>query len=213
MKVPHSGITKIGAVAIAALMTLAGWKGLDAVMRPAPRGEITGLQGDHPMPRKIEKSKSETAIFAAGCFWGVEYNFQEVKGVKDTEVGYTGGKTKNPNYEQVCTDRTGHAEAVRVTFDPLIISYEDLVRFFFTMHDPTQLNRQGPDTGSQYRSAIFTANDSQKETARKVMEELRASGLFKRPIATEVVPASEFTRAEEYHQRYYEKNKIKSCGF
>jgi peptide methionine sulfoxide reductase msrA/msrB len=356
-----SGIMKIGVMAIAALIMIAGWKGLDAVLRPAPGRQIARVQGDRPMVRKIKKSDKEckrsltveqgmvtrpyeteppfsgkfnnhfkkgtyvcaackiplfrwdakydhgtgwpsftsplrddsieyledrsffmkrievrcaacgahlghvfddgpapsfehycinsasldfipgekdaeertgpaasvnpsetrnasasgpeTAIFAAGCFWGVEYKFHEIKGVKDTEVGYTGGKIENPDYRQVCTDRTGHAEAVRVTFDPLIVSYEDLVRFFFAIHDPTQVNRQGPDVGTQYRSMIFTADTAQKETAQKVMEELRASGRFEKPIATGIVPASKFTRAEETHQRYYEKNKKKACAF
>ncbi|MCJ7644579.1 MAG: peptide-methionine (S)-S-oxide reductase MsrA, partial [Candidatus Aminicenantes bacterium] len=139
--------------------------------------------------------------------------FREIKGIKDTEVGYTGGMTENPDYGQVCSDRTGHAEAVRVTFDPTIIPYEDLVRFFFTIHDPTQGDGQGPDVGTQYRSVIFTADEPQKETAQKVMDELQASGRFTKPIATGIVPASKFIRAEEYHQRYYEKNKKKGCVF
>jgi len=333
---------KIGVLAFAALISFAGWKGLDALLRPAPGRRVARVQGDTPMARKITKSdtewkesltteqdlisrpcvteppfsgkfnthfekgtyvcsackaplfrwdtkydhgtgwpsftspiseegteyledrsfsmkrtevrcaacgahlghvfddgpapsfehycinsasldfipeekasafKSETAVFAAGCFWGVEYKFREIRGVKDTEVGYTGGMTENPDYGQVCTDRTGHAEAVRVTFDPSIIPYEDLVRFFFTIHDPTQVNRQGPDVGTQYRSMIFTADEAQKKTAQGVMDELQASGRFTKPIATGIVPFSKFTRAEEYHQRYYEKNKKKACAF
>jgi methionine-S-sulfoxide reductase len=125
----------------------------------------------------------------------------------------TGGKLDRPSYKQVCTNTTGHAEAVEVLFDPAKTSYEKLARLFFEIHDPTQLNRQGPDAGTQYRSVIFTADEAQKETAQKVMEELRASGRFKKPIATGIVPASKFTRAEEYHQRYYEKNKKKACAF
>ena len=162
---------------------------------------------------KGSASKSETAVFAAGCFWGVEHKFREIKGVKDTEVGYTGGTTENPDYAQVCTDKTGHAEAVRVTFDPSIIPYEDLVRFFFTIHDPTQIGRQGPDLGTQYRSVIFTADEAQLKTAQRVRDELQASGRFTKPIATAILPASKFTRAEEYHQRYYEKNKKRACAF
>ncbi|HEX2695814.1 MAG TPA: peptide-methionine (S)-S-oxide reductase MsrA, partial [Acidobacteriota bacterium] len=154
-----------------------------------------------------------TATFAAGCFWGVEYKFRQVKGVTDAVSGYTGGSTKGPTYAKVCTDRTGHAEAVRVTFDPATVSYEDLVRFFFTIHDPTQVDRQGPDVGTQYRSVIFYYDEAQKETALKVMAQVGASGLFRKPLATALVPASEFTRAEEYHQRYYEKNDKKSCAF
>ena len=118
----------------------------------------------------------ETATFAAGCFWGVEYKFRQVKGVTDAVSGYTGGTTKDPTYAQVCTDRTGHAEAVRVTFDPAVVSYEDLVRFFFTIHDPTQVDRQGPDVGTQYRSVIFYHDEAQKETARKVMAEIARLG-------------------------------------
>ncbi len=155
----------------------------------------------------------ETATFAAGCFWGVEHRFRGLKGVTDAVSGYTGGSTKGPTYAQVCTDRTGHAEAVRVTFDPAVIGYEDLVRFFFTIHDPTQVDRQGPDVGTQYRSIIFYHDRTQKETALSVMAEVGASGRFPGPLATALVPASEFTRAEEYHQRYYEKNDKGSCSF
>ena len=183
---------------------------------PAPSFEdycVNSASLDFIPGEKASASKSETAVFAAGCFWGVEYKFREINGVKDTEVGYTGGMTENPDYGQVCTDKTGHAEAVRVTFDPSIIPYEDMVRFFFTIHDPTQVDGQGPDVGTQYRSVIFTADEPQKETAQKVMDELQASGRFTKPIATGIVPASKFTRAEEYHQRYYEKNKKKGCVF
>lgn len=154
-----------------------------------------------------------TATFAAGCFWGVEYKFRQVKGVTDAESGYTGGTTKDPTYAQVCTDRTGHAEAVRVTFDPEIVSYDDLVRFFFTIHDPTQVDRQGLDIGNQYRSAIFYLDESQKQAAQRIMAEIAASGRFGEPLATALVPESEFTRAEEYHQRFYEKNEKKACAF
>ncbi len=154
-----------------------------------------------------------TATFAAGCFWGVEDMFRKVKGVTDAVSGYTGGATKDPTYGEVCSDRTGHAEAVRVTFDPAVVSYEELVRFFFTIHDPTQVDRQGPDVGTQYRSVIFFHDQTQKETALKVMAEVGASGRFEKPFATTLVPASEFTRAEEYHQRYYEKSGKKACAF
>jgi peptide methionine sulfoxide reductase msrA/msrB len=164
------------------------------------------------VPRSAQegtKNASERATFAAGCFWGVEYKFGELKGVLSTEVGYTGGKSKNPTYRQVCSDETGHAEAVHVTYDPSVVSYEELVRFFFSIHDPTQLNRQGPDRGTQYRSAIFYHNEKQKETALKVIEELTRSKRFGRPIVTQVASYSEFYKAEEYHQKYYEKQKKK----
>jgi len=171
-----------------------------------------GNQASPSNPPADLSSKLETATFAAGCFWGVEARFRSLPGVKDTVVGYSGGTTKNPDYAQVCTDRTGHAEAVRVTFDPSTLGYADLVRFFFSLHDPTQVNRQGPDVGSQYRSVIFYRDEAQRETARNIIDEMNASGRYRKPIATGLVPEAEFTRAEEYHQRYYEKNQKKSCG-
>ena len=160
---------------------------------------------------RSEFGELETAIVAAGCFWGVEENFIRLPGVTGTEVGYTGGSMKNPDYRQVCSDATGHAESVRLTFDPKIVSYEDLVRFFFTIHDPTQINRQGPDVGTQYRSEIFYQDEHQKETGRKIMDEIDASGRFSKPLATRLSPAGEFTRAEEYHQRYLRKNGTIAC--
>jgi len=146
----------------------------------------------------------EQAIFAAGCFWGVEAAFRTVSGVLDAVSGYTGGKRANPTYEQVCAGGTGHAEAVLVTFDPTKVSYEDLVRKFFQLHDPTQVNRQGPDVGTQYRSAIFYMSQVQKEVAERVMSE--CAGFYSAPIATEITEAGPFYRAEEYHQRYFEKH-------
>jgi peptide methionine sulfoxide reductase msrA/msrB len=165
------------------------------------------------LAKSASKAKTETAAFAAGCFWGVEYKFSRVEGVLATVVGYSGGITKNPTYGDVCTDTTGHAESVEVSYDPAQVSYEDLVRKFFGFHDPTQLNRQGPDVGTQYRSVIFYSNEGQKRTAEKVKAEFEKSGAFKKRIVTEIVPAGEFYKAEEYHQKYYEKNKIKSCAF
>ena len=153
----------------------------------------------------------ELATFAAGCFWGVEADFRNIPGVVDTVVGYTGGKTKNPTYRQVCSHTTGHAEAVQVTFDPEKISFERLVKAFFDLHDPTTSNRQGPDVGSQYRSAIFYHNDDQKQTAEAVKDELDRSGKYRYPIVTEIVPAAPFYMAEDYHQRYYEKHSIRYC--
>ena len=151
------------------------------------------------------------AVFAAGCFWGVEDAFRQVKGVTSTAVGYTGGHTKNPTYKEVCTDTTGHAEAVEVEFDPAQLSYRELLAVFFQSHDPTQLNRQGPDYGKQYRSAIFCQGAEQEAAARESKEALEKAGIFKRPIVTQIAPASEFYRAEEYHQQYFEKQGIRSC--
>jgi peptide-methionine (S)-S-oxide reductase len=148
------------------------------------------------------------ATFGAGCFWGVESAFRRVKGVTDAAVGYAGGTTKDPTYQDVCTDRTGHAEVVQVDFDPAQVSYEELVRVFFDIHDPTTLNRQGPDFGKQYRSVIFFHDAQQEAVARRVKDELDAAGKFSRKIVTQIAPAPEFYRGEEYHQRYFEKKGI-----
>lgn len=146
----------------------------------------------------------ETATFAAGCFWGVEEAFRNLKGVIETEVGYTGGKTENPTYEEVCSDKTGHAEAVKVTYDPDKISYQGLLKVFWEIHDPTQLNRQGPDVGSQYRSVIFYHTPEQKKLAEESKENIEGT-------VTEIVPAGPFYRAEEYHQKYILKTGRKVC--
>ena len=151
-------------------------------------------------------SKLETAILAGGCFWGVEDLLRDIMGVEKTRVGYTGGSTPNPKYENVKTGTTGHAEAIKIAFDPQKVSYAELLEFFFKMHDPTTLHRQGNDRGTQYRSAIFYLNDLQKETALAKIKEWDASGRWKAPIVTEVVPATEFYEAEEYHQDYLVKN-------
>ena len=148
------------------------------------------------------------AAFAAGCFWGVEASFLKVPGVIDTMVGYCGGEVKNPTYRLVCTHTTGHAEAVQVTYDPQKISYDALVRLFFDLHDPTTPNRQGPDVGSQYRSVIFYHDEEQHQIAQRIKDELDQSGKYRYPIVTEVVPAQEFYKAEDYHQRYYAKHSI-----
>jgi len=153
-------------------------------------------------------------MFAAGCFWGVESSFRGLEGVVETAAGYSGGSLKDPTYEDVCTGRTGHAEVVQVEFDPARISYGRLLDLFWDMHDPTTKDRQGPDRGSQYRSAIFFYNAEQEREARKSLAEQESSRRYSgRPIVTEVVPAGAFYRAEEYHQRYNEKHGRLSCGF
>jgi peptide-methionine (S)-S-oxide reductase len=153
----------------------------------------------------------EKAMFGAGCFWGVEEAFRTMDGVKDTKVGYSGGATENPTYEQVCTDRTGHAEVIYIEFDPAVVSYEQLLDKFFTIHDPTQLNRQGPDVGKQYRTAVFFYSPEQEKSAREKIDQLGKSGKFRAPIATEVTPAAKFYPAEEYHQRYLQKRGVNVC--
>ena len=154
---------------------------------------------------------NQKATFAAGCFWGVEAAFRQVPGVVDAAVGYTGGKLANPTYEDVCSDRTGHAEAVQVEFDPTRVSYDRLLDVFWENHDPTTKNRQGPDVGTQSRSAIFFHDADQEKAAAESRDHREKSGRFRRPIVTEIVPASTFWRAEEYHQRYLEKHGLAHC--
>ena len=153
----------------------------------------------------------EIATFGAGCFWGVEAAFRRVPGVLDAVSGYSGGHTENPSYKDVCTDRTGHAEVVQVIFDPSKVSYEQLLDVFWKIHNPTQVNRQGPDFGTQYRTAIFYHSPEQEAAARKSRQALDASARFRQPVATEITPAGPFWRAEEYHQRYLEKRGAESC--
>ncbi|PIN84632.1 MAG: peptide-methionine (S)-S-oxide reductase, partial [Nitrosopumilales archaeon CG15_BIG_FIL_POST_REV_8_21_14_020_33_23] len=148
------------------------------------------------------------ATFGAGCFWHVEDLLRKTKGVKSTQAGYIGGKLANPTYEEVCTDTTGHAEAVQVDYDPNEITYDELLKVFWSNHDPTSLNRQGPDVGNQYRSAIFFHNEEQLQIAQKSKEELEKSGKFHKPIVTEIVPAPEFYKAEDYHQKYFQKHGL-----
>jgi peptide-methionine (S)-S-oxide reductase len=153
----------------------------------------------------------DTATFGAGCFWGVEEAFRKTQGVTETAVGYMGGHLENPSYQDVCTDRTGHAEVVQVQFDPSLIDYERLLEIFWDLHDPTTLNRQGPDVGTQYRSAVFYHDEAQKAAAAGMKARLGSSGRFRRPIVTEIIPASTFWRAEEYHQKYFHKHGGASC--
>jgi methionine-S-sulfoxide reductase len=151
----------------------------------------------------------EKALFAAGCFWGVQFYFDQVPGVTKTTVGYTGGHTENPTYEEVCAHTTGHAEAVLIEYDPEQVSYKTLVKQFFHMHDPTQLNRQGPDVGDNYRSAIFYFDEVQKQTAEKIRDELQPR--FDKPIVTQIARASKFYEAEDYHQKYAERTGRGQC--
>lgn len=146
-----------------------------------------------------------------GCFWGVEAEFRKLKGVLNTSVGYTGGSTKNPTYKDVCSNSTGHAEVVQIDFDPRIIAYEELLNTFWSIHNPTTINRQGPDIGSQYRSVIYYINEEQKDNALSKLEELDNSKKFKDPIVTEIEPANEYYIAEDYHQQYFEKRGLASC--
>lgn len=157
------------------------------------------------------KSKTQKATFAAGCFWGIEAAFREIPGVISTKVGYTGGTLTNPTYKDVCTGTTGHAEAVEIEFEPEVISYEKLLKVFWKIHDPTLLNRQGPDIGTQYRSAIFFHTPEQETIAKESKEKLEIYGNIKSKIVTDIVPAGEFFCAEEYHQKYYEKHGITTC--
>jgi peptide-methionine (S)-S-oxide reductase len=156
-------------------------------------------------------TKMEKATFAAGCFWGVEATFRQLKGVTSTAVGYEGGSRDKPTYKDVCTDTTGHAEAVQVEYDPAQISYEQLLDVFWENHDPTTRNRQGPDVGTQYRSVIFYHSPQQQAAALASKEKLAKSGKYRRPVVTEIVPAATFWRAEDYHQQYLEKRGLSNC--
>ncbi len=154
---------------------------------------------------------TQLAIFGAGCFWGIEETFRRLPGVIETAAGYSGGKTENPTYEEICSDLTGHAEVVEVKYDPEQISYEELLKVFWQNHNPTELNRQGPDVGSQYRSVIFYHDEAQRASAEASKEDLNARQVFHRPIVTSIEPAKPFYKAEEYHQQYLKKRGLDSC--
>ena len=186
------------ALAVGMLATLSGRTGGNQRMVDAA-----------PAPAAVPAGK-ELATLAGGCFWCTEALFQELKGVEKVEPGYSGGTTKNPSYEQVCTGLTGHAEAVQITFDPKVISFADLVRIFLTIHDPTTLNRQGPDTGAQYRSAIFYHSDAQKKAAHDAIAETNKAKVWNQPIVTEVTAFTTFYPAEEYHHNYFLRNQDQS---
>lgn len=198
----------IGAAALALCScsrTAAAGAGVPGAAAGAPTGAAaTG--------RDAQEGKTmEQAVFAAGCFWGVEAAFRAVKGVRATRVGYTGGTTANPTYGAVCSDRTGHAEAVEVTYDPTVVTYEQLLAVFWDHHDPTTPNRQGPDYGTQYRSAVFYRSETQRLAAAASRDRLAASGRYRGPIVTEIVAAGPFWPAEAYHQQYLEKRGLATC--
>jgi peptide-methionine (S)-S-oxide reductase len=194
--------------ALAGLAAFHAWR----VGMPADRFTET-FSGPRVLSAQTPSGDPEmaTATFAAGCFWHVQLTFDNVPGVLNTTVGYTGGHTVNPTYEQVCTHTTGHAEAVRVQYDPSKVSYEDLLKVFWASHDPTTPNRQGPDVGSNYRSAIFYHTPEQRDAALKMKAELEASGKYSAPIVTEIAPAGPFYIAEDYHQHYLDKQGMASC--
>lgn len=195
-----AGITAVAGLTVALLT------GLDCDRKDARHMDAASTVG-----KPSGSGRREVATFGAGCFWGVEAAFRRVEGVLETEVGYSGGHTKDPTYKQVCTGRTGHTEVVRVVFDPAKVSYEQLLDVFWNCHDPTQVNRQGPDVGRQYRSVIFYHTKAQAAAARAAKGKLDKSGTFRRPIATRIEPAAKFYRAEAYHQQYLEKRDRASC--
>jgi peptide-methionine (S)-S-oxide reductase len=169
------------------------------------------MQNTSPTAVEPTAKKTELATFGAGCFWGVETDFRQIRGVVATQVGYEGGHTENPSYRDVCSHTTGHAEVVQVEYDPARVSYDELLRVFWENHDPTQLNRQGPDVGDQYRTVIFYHTPEQQAAAQVSKERLEAEKKYRRPIVTQIVPAETFNRAEEYHQQYLEKRGLSTC--
>jgi peptide-methionine (S)-S-oxide reductase len=169
------------------------------------------MQNTSPTSVEPTQKKTELATFGAGCFWGVEADFRQIRGVVATQVGYEGGHTENPTYRDVCSHTTGHAEVVQVEYDPARVSYDDLLKVFWENHDPTQLNRQGPDVGDQYRTVIFFHTPEQRAAAQAAKERLEAEKKYRRPIVTQIVPVETFYPAEEYHQQYLEKRGLSTC--
>jgi peptide-methionine (S)-S-oxide reductase len=209
----------VGGLGVGIALFLIGRPGrMSADRREPSRTSHEAVQGSIVGPIAAPAAETSTkgrpmkkATFGAGCFWGVESTFRRIPGVIETAVGYAGGQTENPTYKEVCTDRTGHAEVVEVEYDPSKVSYGQLLDVFWSSHDPTQVNRQGPDYGTQYRTVIFYHDDEQKAESEASKQKLEASGRFPRPIATQIVPAGPFYRAEEYHQRYLEKRGLENC--
>ena len=197
---------------LALVIATSGWylAGMTGESKPAPAGEKMAMKPGSGENQQ-ESTHMEKAMFGAGCFWGVEATFRQIDGVTATAVGYAGGTTENPTYHDVCSDTTGHAEVVLVTYDPSRVSYDKLLEVFWNEHDPTQVNRQGPDYGTQYRSVIFYMNDAQKQAAEMSKKALAESGKYSRPIATSIEPAPTFYKAEEYHQQYLEKRGLSTC--
>lgn len=189
---------------------ISAFAGLTALVscaqKPAENTKITNSSNNIVMEKSI-KTQTDTATFANGCFWCTEAIFEELKGVISATSGYTGGQTENPTYKEVCSGETGHAECLQIVYDPSIISFDELLEVFWETHDPTTLNRQGADVGTQYRSGIFYHNKEQKEKAEKYKAELDKSGAFPRPIVTEITPFTKFYAAENYHQQYFENNE------
>ncbi len=200
----------LAAIAAASVALIGKTTPIPPAAVPPPVNAPSSLPTIAKEPQTKDKVMKK-ATFGAGCFWGVEATFRKIPGVIDTAVGYAGGHTENPTYKDVCTDQTGHAEVVQVEYDPSKVTYTQLLDIFWKSHDPTQVNRQGPDYGTQYRTVIFYHDDEQKAEAEAAKQKLDASGKLSRPVATQIVPAGPFYRAEDYHQRYLEKRGLENC--
>ncbi len=214
MKTRKATSAIVAVLAVAAILITVVFAGGEGANCPVNEKNAKGVSKASTIGQMKDGDDSmEKATFGAGCFWGVEAAFRQVEGVLDTAVGYSGGNKDNPTYKEVCYEDTGHTEVVQVTFDPEKVSYPELLDVFWKTHDPTQVNRQGPDVGWQYRSVIFFHNDAQKEAARTSLEKLEESKEYARPVATKIEPAKTFWKAEEYHQQYYEKHGGSCCRY